>query len=797
MSDTHKTEHHESGWKVKTVDLIMKAAVPMFFATLFLGAVSIFGLTKLGSAYDYRIWFKADDPHLAAYDKFEREFGNDDNFALVVTSPSGVFDKETVALIHQLTDELWHVRDVIDVESLATYQVVHSKDDDIVIEPLLPKDLAKLMLPQAPLAKFGPGRAPASASGPVVSEPDVLKEREALAATDPNIINHLLSKDHKVTILYGKLKAGSSENPEYRDTLRDVHAIIERHRGEGDHEFRITGQAAVAAAFNEITMGDLERLTPIMVIIAIVVLYSSVRSFSGAFLALGILALTILATFGIAGWLGIKFNMMTASLPNILIAVSLADGVHVLTAFYRNRSLGLDKREALRASLIHNIGPMVLRTLTTVLGFAAFSLSPLGVIKDFGFLALLGTCISWVLMMGIAPAFMLYTPSKVKPLPINLGEEGTAKVVGYLGWVQRYSTPIIVVWFALFGAGCYVAAQNDINADVMSYFDEKVPVKVADRYMIDHVGGSRGLEIMLDSGVSGGAKDPVFLGKAEELQKWVATQPKVTKVLSLVDIVKDVNQALNGDLPEFYSIPPDKEKVAQSLFLYSMSSSGAEMASWSSLDQGRMRVKVLWTIDSSKEMLEFIERLETKAKEIGLKASITGKSALIPVTNNYIVETLNTSDTMSLALITILLILVFRSFKLGMVSLIPNLFPAVLGASVMTLLGKPYDVAMVLVLSVVMGIAVDDTVHFLTHYRDKTAEGKTPMEAITGVFAETYMSMATTTAVLVISFSVLCFGRYTPMVNFGIMSAVALGIALAGDLTLLPALLLRKSKASA
>ena len=208
-----------------------------------------------------------------------------------------------------------------------------------------------------------------------------------------------------------------------------------------------------------------------------------------------------------------------------------------------------------------------------------------------------------------------------------------------------------------------------------------------------------------------------------------------------------------------------------------------------------LRLTVLWTISSSKEVVGEIERIEDKAKSMGLAVVVTGKNRLYQSMNGYVVHSFIVSITSAVLIISFVLILFFRSFRIGLIAMIPNTVPLLIGGGVLWAIGKPLDIGTMLVMSVCLGIAVDDTIHVITNFERLRAEGLERHQAVRGVLSDTSPALITTSVILVLSFGTFIFATFTPNLYLGLLSAIILSIALITDLTFLPALLLGKNKA--
>ncbi len=739
---------------------------------LMVGLIILFslmaGLPKLSADFTYRVWFKDNNEWLKRFDAFERRFGSDETLVLVLHSPSGVFDLETGEMIRELTRDLWKIPTVIRVTSLANHSWVHSKNDDIMVEPLLPE--------QGPLNQ------------------SVLDERKVVALKDEQVPGYLVSKDGKTAMFYANLKPSLSQSPDYHVAVTSIQDILKKkYEGKGDHQFHLTGNPVINSAFQDSAQRDIQLLFPIVILITIVSLWFTFKSAGGVALSLLTVFTSILATLGLAGWLGFKISTTTALLPQILIAVGVAESVHVLVTYFANLSAGMNRKDALRASVAKNYTPTVFTSITTTAGFISFASAEVAPIMHLGVLAGAGALIAWSNTFLILVPLVRLLPVGKPKAKIEDDEMGAASPVALriTEWIHKFRYAIVIIFISLTALSTWLAAKNEVNSDPFKYFAKDYPLVVATDFIEEHVGSAVGPEVVLSSGQPEGAKDPAFLRKVEEFQNWVGALPSVTKTVSLIDILKATNRSLHGDEQRYYSIPEQKEAVAQLLFLYTMSlPQGLDINDRITLDNDAVRLSVLWKLHDSITVMKNIYDIEAKAKEMGLDAKVTGKVPLWQSMNGYVVQSFVDSIFSSTLMIGALMVFALMSFHLGLISMIPNIVPLVFGAAALKLLGKPLDIGTVLVASVCLGIAVDDTIHVMVNYRKLTKQGKTVSEAFAQIFTHTAKALTVTTLVLVASFGVFAFGSFIPNVNFGIMTALILSIALLTDLFLTPSLLM-------
>ncbi len=728
------------------------------------------GLPKIRADFSHRGFFYDDDPLLVAFDAFERRFGNDDAILVAVHSPSGVFDEDTATLLQEMTRKMWLVPEVIRVDSLANYNWVHADGDDLLVEPLIPDDL------------------------PLTAE--LLAERERVAMRHEVIPDYLVSRDGKTALVFGHIKPGIDRPPDAPTITAAVHAM-NAELARTDHQFYVSGGPAVTTAFRDASVTDFSTLVPIVVLLTIFLIAVLLRSFLGVVLSLLVVVTSIVGSMGLAGLTGVEITNVTSVMPQILIAIGVADSVHVLVTFLRSMRRGADRKEAARYALLKNFLPTLITSITTAIGFFTFATADLKPVAGLGLLAGCGTLLAWVMTYLLLGSLLFRLPFRVKVAPERATERRRADAIA--GFVRRYRAPILV-GFGVVGVAALVAStRNTVNSDPFEYFAKGFPIRTANDFIEDQVGGVRGVELSIDTGREEGIKDPAFLAKVDAFQSWIDDNVRgVTRTISIVDVLEQTNRSLNADDQAFFRLPDTTEAVGQELFLYTMSlPQGMSLSDRVTVKNDALRLTVLWTISSSKDVVEAIEKIEREGERRGLVVSATGKNRLYQSMNGYVVRSFVVSVTAAVLLISLVLIVFFRSPGLGLLAMLPNAFPLLVGGGLLWVIDKPLDIGTVLVMSVCLGIAVDDTIHVLANFNRLLAEGKSRFDAVREIYANTGPALIVTTVILVSSFGTFMFATFTPNRYFGILCAWILSVALVTDLTFLPALLIGKRKAEA
>lgn len=742
----------------------------LIFSLILIGII-VPQLKYLQADFSYRIWFRTTDPLIKTFDEFERRFGNDDTVVILMHSPSGVFDKESIETIKSITQDMWQVQDIIRVDSLTNYQWTHATGDEIIIEDFIPENYS---------AKD-------------------LQARKKIALKHEVIPDYLIDKKANIAIVYAKVRPYPGGSPNDLLLIQNSRKVIEKYQGKSDHTFYINGSTAINNTFKEVSESDLSTMIPIVLLLIIIFLIFMFKNISGILIPFSIIITTLICTFGFSAFIGIKFNNMITIIPNIIIAIAIADTVHILVTYFQFRKDGLAYKEAMIKTYEKNISPTFLTSISTSIGFLSFAAADLIPLAHLGILASFGTMLAWILTMTlVGPILALINiklPKATKKEAKNNSALRIARATRLYSFIEKFRMPIVITFTALFIGSIWLAFQNEVNSNPYTYFSKSVPLRKANDFGLKEMGGVTGPEIILDSGQIDGIKEPIFLRKVQSFQSWLEQENYISRVISMINIIKSMNRSFNGDIQDYYRIPDTKEKIAELLFLYTMSlPQGLDLNDRMTLDNRSLRLTALWSSQDSKRSLANIEKMKNKAKELGLDATITGKIPIYQGMNDLVVSTFFTSITIAICGITLLLVFVFGSLKIGLMSMLPNIVPLGFGAALMTLLDKPIDVGTALVTSVCLGIVVDDTIHFLSNYYTHVKNGKTPKEAIIYVLANTGPALIVTTVILMVGFGALAFAKFIPNVNFGILSATVLGIALVVDLIYLPAIILTTTK---
>ncbi len=803
----------ESGF-VQFGQLIYRNHWKTLFLVLALVAALVSQLPRLTMDTSTEGFLHENDPTLLAYEKFREQFGRDELVLLTITAPD-IFASEFLQKLRRLHYEL---RDKLpyldDITSLINARNTRGAEGELIVEDLLenwPQDRAGL---------------------------DAIRAR---AMANPTYRNMLLSEDGTITTIVIKTDAytggaqtedvlagfeeenlavspATSERIPLTDAQNSevVHAARQISRAYEGENFKIhlAGSPVVSDVLKRAMQQNMKKFMLMALIAIAVILFVLFRRLSGVILPLLTVALSLLSTLGLMALLGIPFKLPTQILPSFLLAVGVGASVHLLAVFFRHlqeshkhsnggREPSEMKAEAISYALGHSGLAIVMTSLTTAAGLASFAGAEVAPISDLGKIAAVGIMISLVFTLVLLPALLSITPLKAKTSAT--AQRGHERMDRLLRATADFSTTrpklVLTVSALLLVLGLIGAMQARFSHKPFEWFPEDAPVRQATDFVNERMRGASSVEVVVDSGETNGFYDPQRMKGLEALNREVETIDRgelfVGKTLSLADILKEINKALNENRDEYYAIPDNRELIAQEFLLFENSGSDdLEDFVDSQFSKVRFTAKMPW-VDGILYN-DFMNDLEARFKRtLGgrVDVTVTGMAALLGRTMHATIISMSESYLWAVVIITGMMILLIGDVRIGLVSMIPNLTPIILTLGIMGWFGMPLDLFTMLIGSIAIGLAVDDTIHFMHNYRRYHHTTGDVQEAVRQTLLTTGRAMFVTTVVLSVGFFLYMFANLSNLVNFGLLTGFTIIMALLADFFLAPALMATLHKA--
>jgi len=731
------------------------------------------GVRFLSFNMDNRVFFSEDNPQLVALENLEDTYVKTYNVVFIVAPESGdVFDRHTLEAVETLTEASWQIPYSSRVDSITNYQHTWAEEDDLIVANLV-ENAAEL-------------------------SDDELQQVRDIALSRPMLVDRLVSPSGHVTgINVNILLPGESQQevPEVAQFVRGLaNDIKQQYPGIDIH---LTGALMIDNGFGEITADDMSTLVPIMFLVLIVITGIALRSLGGTLATLLVILMSMLTGLGAAGWMGLQLNTASAVAPTIILTLAIADSVHILVAMFHKMHEGKGKADAIAISIQQNLHPVFLTSITTVIGFLTMNFSDAPPFRDLGNIVAIGITAAFFYSVLFLPAMMSLLPGRniSKAAPGCECECECCSCQGLANFVVKHYRALFWGSLAVILVLAAGALRIELNDDMIAYIGEKYQIRRASDFMEQELTGGDTIEYSLSSGASGGINNPEYLATIDAFAEWYRQQPKVVHVDVFTDIMKRLNQNMHGDDPSWYRIPERRDLAAQYLLLYEMSLPyGLDLNNQIDVDKSATRMMVSIEDTTTREQREIEQRgrewLEANAPEYMVTHG-SGLTMMWAYLSQRNINSMLMASFGALVLISIILIFALRSVKHGLISLAPNLAPAIMAFGLWGLLVGQVGLGLSVIVSMTLGIVVDDTVHFLSKYLH--ARRELDMNAATAVrhsFNTVGTAMWVTTVALVAGFLVLVFSGFKMNAEMGLVSAITISLALAMDFLFLPTLLI-------
>ena len=746
-------------------DLILRRPwVTVALAAAVMAAMTA-GVRFITVTNDYRILFGENNPELAEYERLEDTYA-ESNRALIAVAPvqGSAFTRETLGAIEELTEAAWQAPYSSRVDSLTNYSHSEAFGDDLTVGPLV--------------------------DGAEFLSDEELAEVETIALNSVETAGRLVSRDGSVGgvvinfFLPDPMDAAVVEITDYLNALLD-----EARASHPDIDYYLTGDVVMHRAFADATQDDLRRLMPIVFVVIVTAAAILLRSVPGTLAIVIVLMFVVNTTLGLAGWLRTEFSPTNAGVPIIVMAITVAYAVHIVSITLLRMSQGLNKREAIRESLRHNATPVFLTSLTTIIGFLSLNASDSPPFHVLGNLVAFGVFCAFCFCMALLPAVLSLLPLKARRLredkPLFFDRLATFVIArrNVLLWSVGAIAVVLIMGIP----------RNEISETWTRYFDDRFEFRRHTDFVIENLTGLDSLEYSLASGREGGITEPAYLGTVDAFAEWFREQPEVTHVQAFPDVMKRLNRNMNGDDPAFHRLPEDPELAAQYLLLYEFSLPfGIDLNDRIDVSKSATRMTAVAADLSGGELRELDERaqawLENNAPDMATPA--TGITMIFAHLSQRNIESMLRGTIIAMTLISLILIVVLRSFRIGLISLLPNFIPAAVSFGLWGYLVGRVGMAASVVTVVAFGIIVDDTIHFLSKYLKARKEGLPAPEAVRYTFGAVGHALTTTTIVLSLGFLVFMASGFELSWALGILVSMTIVIALLTDFLLLPTLLM-------
>ena len=783
------------------------------WAVLLLSFALAWGAAVLGERIEfdasYEHYFYPGDTTYQAYEAYRDDFGSDEIAYIgyeVEGLEHGPWNVEAMAALIQLTEALEdEVPFIYEATTLANAELTIGTEDGLEISKIID-------------------------DWPLTQE-ELLERRESYLKK-PMLVGGIIDEDADFGAIIVEMDRSSTDPPEeilapegqrpFPEDLenteniypqvsdRKIFEILERPEFAA-YAFYVSGDVPINAYFNRILFEEPQRLQNYAMLIISVILLITFRSLLAVAAPISVVLLGVMATIAIMVLLDFKLGMGFGSTPTLLVAIGVAHSVHILSEFKSRMAVMQDRREA----LIETMGlvgmPCLLTTVTTAIGFSSMSFVPIRSLAQGGIVNAIGVIVvflfSMTILMSVLSIEWLWAwrrlfgrPSDAEDtsLHIDPAAKGGAWIESGLEAIARFNIQhrdrLIGTFMAFLVVFAVGAARVEVDSN---YIKDFWPSSAMYQHTIKvdaEMGGTTNIVYLFDTGEDDAIKNPSVLREIDRLQQRANVEDwLVTKTYSIVDIVKDLNQSFHGDDPAYHAIPDSREAVAQYLLLYE-SSGGEEAEEYVTSDYRRANLELRLKMDATAAMQKLIGDLDASVESEPFEessTSLTGIGALWLILMDYIVSSQIQALSIAFSVITLVMIALFRSFKTGVISMVPNMAPVFLALGAMGWFGIPLDYTKATVAAIALGISVDDTIHLMTRFHHEFNVHRNYERALRAALSDVGRALVITSIALVLGFMALAFSELRSQAYYAMLLSGALVAALVADFFFMPALVLR------
>jgi predicted RND superfamily exporter protein len=696
----------------------------------------------------------------------KEQFENHDSLVIALVMDD-VFTVANLRTLSVLTEQLEAAEGVDHVVSLATANHVRADGDFLRVEPFLAE------LPETQ---------------------DQAETIRGWALGSPIYGGNLASRDARTTALVVYVDDSIPEQ-EFVDRGLDLQmlAIAQRVAGDGA-EVLISGNAFLRAENARMLNSDLATMLPVVVAIFGLIAFASFRSLRGVVLPLAIIVVALVWTMGLVAALGLQLNIVTTIIPVLLLTVGYAYAIHVVSDYYE--ALQRDPNEVAASGgpaawgLHHVSLPLVLTGLTTAAGFVSLTLSDFPSVREFGVISVFGVLATVLVGLSLGPAVLQLLPVPERRRDSASGEPGIGRVDRWIAALAQFDLDhrreLLIAGGVVGAVALWGVFRIDVNTHLVTNFFADNPARAHFEALNRHLEGGGIFSIAIQTDIEDAFANPDNLRALEELQEWLAEQPEIGGSTSLADYVKLLNRAFHDDDPAFEKVPDDASVIKQ-LMLFGENDEIPEYVD-ALYQNAHMRVRS--TTMNTEENSELLQRVRDRLARLPshLRADVTGSGMVLSQAIDAVTRGQIQSLSLAMAFIFVVLVVMFMSLRVGLYALVPNILPILLFFGLLGLTGLPLNATTGLVACVVLGIAVDDTIHFLARFN---AEARGQADERAGAIAAlraVARPVTTTSIALCIGFLVFTAGNLRNQIEFGGLAAVTLAFAWLIDVTFTPAL---------
>ena len=695
-------------------------------------------------------YFYEDNPDYINYQKTLQSFGNNSDIILGIHNDKGVLTPKSLEDLSYIAEDIYDLDGVERVTSLATLPFIEGTSDAVTISAL------------------DGGKTTAQIK-------EALQKNPAA--------RNLLSHDQKHGITVVSLKNASVERQE--QIISGIAQTLERYNISPDN-YRMFGMPILQNAVYRTILETMAFVIPVAMSGMFVLFLFFTRSFVLACLPMLVVTISIAITLGVGGYLGFPITIFSVGISQVILAIGVCDALHlVFTFLHRSEN---DRFTLVKESLRKNALPTFLTSATTALSFFSFSYSEIRGASEFGILSSIGTLTAWITTFIIMGPAMLWI--KRPQLRTRATRDSFYQWAVHI--IVRFKIPIVILFSTIAILGLTQGSKIKMGMDVENFFHEEHPVSQSIDYFQSNFTSASHRSFYIECGKAGCVQDKNFLHRVKQFHAFLAKEPYLTSINSPMDSLQSLSEILYPETP-FEQL--SSGKIDELFTIFDLQSPEENpIAPFVDSSGKTFKFNAFVKEEKMEESRAIDRKIIGQGKEMGLNVRSVSLRALFAKAEGYIIPIIFQSIIITIGGVTIFLFCIFRRLEAVLIALVPNIFTLLSVSLIFYLFDISINASTMVVWCISMGIAVDDTIHFMHHYMDARGRGETRRESVVNVFHETGSALAGTTAVLVAGFGSAILSSYAPSWHAGLLLSAAMVSALVADMVLLPSLLLLRDR---
>ncbi len=735
--------------------------------TVALTTVFAFAFPKVKIDTDPENMLEYDQPDRVYYREVKNEFGIHDLIVLGIVDDDGVFRPDTLASTSRLIDGILRIKGVVTADVLS----FTTTDDVTTASGVLH---VRRIMEEVPVT---------------LSESDLLRRG---MLSNPLFVDKLASSDGRALAIYIPIER---KDESYRIS-QEVEELARRELGV-DQSFYLAGLPVAEDTFGHEMFLQMAVTAPLAMMVIFLLLFLLFRRVSLIIPTMLMAMLAVIWTMGLLIGLGFTVHIMSSMIPVFLMPIAVLDSVHILSEFYDKFPVLQDKKRTILAVYDELFTPCLYTSITTAAGFGALVLARIPPVQVFGSFIAFGVLSAWLLTVTFLPAYLSLLKEDRLRQQLTGGDMDQTLLHRFLQRLGRltfsWRRTIVAVGLAGLVLALWGLSRIDVNDNPVYWFRPHHKIRVADRVMNEHFGGTYMAYLTLAGREPDDIKRPEVMAYVEKLQQQLEATPPVGKTSSVADIVKRINYVLHDAQPEAAVVPLSREEIGQYLFLFQMSGDPNELDNFLTWDARQANIWVQMKRGENKDM----ERLEEAVEEFaaanpppdGVELRWSGLTYINKVWQEIMVVGMLKAFLSSWVVVFLLMALLFRSLRVALVSMVPLTVAIVFSYAILGFVGKDYDMPVAVCASLALGLAIDYAIHFIQRFKGKYMQSADLAETSAWIFGSPARAIARNAIVISLGFLPLVLATLTPYVTVGVFFASLMAFSALSTLMLLPALM--------